>query len=349
LELKVNSAELDDFGASEVLPRVLVVDDDPLNLELLTSFLRAEQYQISTVQSGQEAIAAIQANPPDLVLLDVMMPGLDGFDVCTHIKSNSATRLIRVLMVTALTAREDRIRGLALGVDDFLSKPVDRLELVTRCRSLTRAKRFTDELESTKYVILALARAIEARDGYTEQHTERVAARAVALGERLGLSSNALHVLQRGCMLHDVGKIGISESILGKPSSLTGDEFALMREHPVKGVAICRPLRSRLIAQALPIVRHHHERIDGAGYPDGLKGTDIPLGARIAAIADAYDAMVSDRPYRMGMSPARALDVLRAGAGTQWDAQLVAAFVELDARILDAGLVPDEGAAGEML
>ncbi|MGH2345590.1 MAG: response regulator [Chloroflexota bacterium] len=341
--------ELDDFGAAEALPRVLVVDDDPLNLELLTSFLRAEAYEISTAQSGRDAIAAIQANPPDLVLLDVMMPGLDGFAVCAHLKSNPATRLIRVLMVTALAAREDRMRGLDLGVDDFLSKPVDRLELITRCRSLTRAKRFTDELESTKYVILALARAIEARDGYTEQHTERVAARAVALGERLGLSSNALRVLQRGCMLHDVGKIGISEAILGKPGPLTGDEFALMREHPVKGVAICRPLRSRLIAQALPIVRHHHERIDGTGYPDRLEGADIPLGARIAAIADAYDAMVSDRPYRTGMPMARALEVLRTGAGTQWDARLVAAFVGLDARILDPGLVPDEGIAGAML
>jgi putative two-component system response regulator len=253
------------------------------------------------------------------------------------------------VLVTALTAREDRLRGIAIGVDDFLSKPVDRLELITRCRSSIRAKLFTDELESTKHVILALTRAIEARDGYTEQHTERVAARALALGAKLGLTPNALRVLQRGCMLHDVGKIGIPETILGKAAPLTADEFALMRQHPALGVAICRPLRSRLIAQALPIVLHHHERIDGRGYPDGLSGAAIPLDARIAAVSDAYDAMVSDRPYRTGMSVPLALDTLRSGAGRQWDGPLVAIFVDLDKQILDAGLMPDVGLASEML
>jgi putative two-component system response regulator len=337
------------IGRPDSLPRVLIVDDDPLNLDLITSFLRDEQYHVSTAQSGLEAITAIKAEPPDLVLLDVMMPGLDGFAVCTHLKSAPATRLIPVVMVTALTAREDRLRGIALGVDDFLSKPVDRLELLARCRSLIRSKRFTDELESTKHVILTLARAIEARDGYTEQHTERVAARAVALGRRLGFNANALRVLQRGCMLHDVGKIGVPERILGKPGPLTAAEFALMRLHPAQGVAICQPLRSHLIAQALPIVLHHHERIDGTGYPEGLSGTAIPLDARIAAIADAYDAMVSDRPYRIGMSVSRALDTLRAGAGTQWDSRLVSIFVDLDEQVLDARLVPDEGLASEML
>jgi putative nucleotidyltransferase with HDIG domain len=204
------------------------------------------------------------------------------------------------------------------------------------------------EQESAEHVIMALARAIEARDGYTEQHTERVTARALALAAHIHLSAAARDVLQRGCMLHDVGKIGVPEAVLGKPGKLTEEEFALMREHPEKGVAICRPLRSRLIAQALPIVRHHHERIDGNGYPDGLRGTDIPLLARIAAIADAYDAMVSDRPYRKGMPKAQALAILREGAGTQWDKDLVAAFLELDDAILDVALssTPELAAMG---
>jgi putative two-component system response regulator len=256
-----------------------------------------------------------------------MMPGLDGFAVCARLKSAPETRLIPVVMVTALAAAEHRVHAIEAGADDFLGKPVNRLELTTRVRSLLRVKRYVDELENVEQVILALAKAIEARDGYTEAHTERVSARAVALGARLGLPEPVLTVLHHGGMLHDVGKIGIPEAILGKPSHLTAEEFALMREHPLKGVEICRPLRSRMIAEALPIIRHHHERVDGRGYPDGLRGDEIPLVARIMAISDAYDAMTSDRPYRQGMPPEQALEVLRAGAGTQWDRELVEEFV----------------------
>lgn len=330
-------------------PRVLVVDDDPLNLEMLAGYLAEEAYQVRTAARGGGALAMVAADPPDLILLDAMMPGMDGFAVCAQLKGAPSTRLIPVVMVTALVALEERIRGIEAGVDDFLSKPVNRQELLTRCRSLIRAKRQVDELESAEHVILALARAIEARDGYTEQHTERVAARAVALGAQIGLPHGALRVLQRGSMLHDVGKIGIPEAILGKAGKLTDEEFAVMREHPAKGVAICRPLRSRLIAQALPIVRHHHERMDGRGYPDGLRAAEIPLFARLVAISDAYDAMVSDRPYRAGMPVPRALATLRAGAGAQWDGDLVAAFLALDARILDAALAPGEDAARGLL
>jgi putative two-component system response regulator len=220
------------------------------------------------------------------------------------------------------------------GVDDFLTRPVNRPELITRCRSLLRAKRYLDDLESAVHVILALARAIEAPDGYTERHTERVTTRALALGRAIGLQDSVLLVLERGCMLYDVGKIGVPEAILGKPDRLTDVEFAEMRRHPEIGVQICQPLRSRLIAQALPIVRHHHERYDGRGYPDGLRGEEIPILARITAIADAYDAMTSDRPYRKGMQVARACAVLRESASTQWDAHLVMAFLALDPAIL---------------
>jgi putative two-component system response regulator len=315
-------------------PRVLIVDDNPLNLDLMTSYLEEEGYDVRTATNGLEGLAAVSVQPPDLILLDAMMPGMDGFTACARLKADPATRLIPVIMVTALSTTEDKLRGIEAGVDDFLGRPVNRPELITRCRSLVRAKRYLDDLESAEHVILALARAIEARDGYTERHTERVTARSLALGTAIGLQNSVLRVLERGCMLHDVGKIGVSEAILGKPDRLTEAEFAEMRRHPVIGVQICQPLRSRLIGQALPIVRHHHERYDGKGYPDGLRGEEIPLLARITAIADAYDAMTSDRPYRKGMPIEHACAVLREGAGTQWDADLVAAFLNLDRTIL---------------
>ncbi len=321
-------------GGSETPMRLLVVDDDLLNLELLASYLEQEGYQVQTVTSGQEALDQVTAEAPDLILLDAMMPGMDGFTVCARLKEATETRLIPVVMVTALSAQEDRLRGIDAGVDDFLSKPVNRPELLTRVRSLLRIKSYVDELESAEHVIMALTKAIEARDGYTEQHTERVTARAVGLGARIGLPEAMLRVLYQGGMLHDVGKIGIPEAVLGKPGKLTDDEFALMRQHPDLGVEICRPLRSSLIAAALPIIRHHHERIDGQGYPAGLAGAEIPLLARIAAISDAYDAMTSDRPYRQGMPAAQAFAILHAGAGTQWDAELVREFSQLPTDVL---------------
>ncbi len=316
-------------------PSVLVVDDDPLNVDMLSGYLEEEGYRVASAFGGPEALERIAASPLDLIFLDAMMPGMDGFTVCAQLKGAPDTRLIPVVMVTALSALEDRVRGIEAGADDFLSKPVNRLELLTRARSLLRTKRYVDELESAEHVILALSKAIEVRDGYTEEHTERVTQRAVALGERIGLPEPTLRVLHQGGLLHDVGKIGIPEAILGKPGRLTEEEFALMRRHPIIGVEICRPLRSSLVAQAIPIIRHHHERIDGKGYPDGLAGEDIPLIARITAISDAYDAMTSDRPYRRGMLPSRALEVLREGAGTQWDRELVAEFVQLEIAALE--------------
>ncbi|HCG03063.1 MAG TPA: metal-dependent phosphohydrolase [Chloroflexi bacterium] len=323
-------AERDQRDTTEVQASVLLVDDDRLNVELLMAFLEGEGYRVAAAFNGVEALKAVAAAPPDLIFLDAIMPGMDGFDVCKELKDNPDTRLIPVVIVTALSASEDRIHGIEVGADDFLSKPINRQEFVLRARSLVRVKRYVDELESAERVILALSKAIEARDGYTEKHMERVTRGAVALGERIGLPEGLLQVLYQGGMLHDVGKIGIPEAILGKPGPLTDQEFALMRRHPEIGVEICRPLRSSLVAQTLPIIRHHHERADGQGYPDGLAGEDIPLLARIMSISDAYDAMISDRPYRRGMLPSSALDELRAGAGTQWDRELVGRFLSLE-------------------
>jgi putative two-component system response regulator len=320
------------FAADDIVfapATVLVVDDNPANVEMLAALLSEQGYSVASAFSGFEALEQVASTPPDLIFLDVMMPGMDGFAVCAQLKSRPETRFIPVVMVTALSAREDRIRGIEVGVDDFLSKPVNRLELLTRARALLRLKHSIDNLESAERVIEALAKAVEARDGYTEQHTERVTARAVALGQRLGLPVAELTVLYHGCMLHDVGKIGIPEAILGKPGRLTDEELTIMRQHPLIGVEICRPLRSRLVTQALPIIRHHHERIDGRGYPHGLAAAEIPLLARIAAISDAFDAMTSDRPYRPGMSASRALEILVEGATRHWDGDLVDEFVAI--------------------
>lgn len=310
--------------------RVLVVDDSALNVEILSAYLEDEGYQVSAATSGLDAVEQASRLTPDLIFLDAMMPEMDGFAVCSALKSSPETRLIPVVMVTALSSREDRIRGIEVGADDFLTKPVNRLELLTRARSLLRVKHFVDELESAEHVIAALAKAVALRDGYTEVHTERVTSRAVALGRAVGVAEDDLRTLFRGGMLHDIGKIGIPEHILGKPGKLTDEEFAVMREHPAKGVEICRPLRSRLLTPALPIIRHHHERMDGRGYPDSLSGEEIPILARIVAISDAYDAMTSDRPYRSGMSSTVALGILEEGAGSQWDADLVHMFLEME-------------------
>lgn len=315
-------------------PHVLVVDDDPLNVEVLAAYLEDEGYEVTHAYSGAEALEAVGTTRPDLIFLDAMMPGMDGFEITRRLKTSPDTRFIPVVMVTALSALEDRVYGIEVGADDFLSKPANRQELITRARSLLRVKRYVDELESAERVIMTLSKAIEARDGYTEQHTERVTMRAVALGECIGLPESTLRQLYQGGMLHDVGKIGVPEAVLGKPGRLTDEEFAVMRQHPVLGVEICRPLRSSLIAQALPVIRHHHERVDSKGYPDSLGGEEIPLVARITAISDAYDAMTSDRPYRRGMAPSRALEILREGAGTQWDRELVMEFVALPPAVL---------------
>jgi putative two-component system response regulator len=306
--------------------RVLVVDVQPVNATLVRAQLKALDCDVECAADGESALAMLQANPPDLVLLDVQMPGLDGFEVCRRIKTAPEARLLPVVMMTALNAVEDRVAALEAGADDFLAKPVAAVELRARVKSMLRLKDTYDRLDDTERVIYALARAVEAKDIYTEAHTLRVAERAVALGAAAGLTSQELDHLHRGGLLHDIGKIGVPDQILQKPGPLDAGEVVAMQQHPVIGEEIARPLRSA--APLLAIIRHHHERVDGAGYPDSLAGTDIPLLARIVAIADGYDAITSDRPYRPGRSRAEAGEILKAGAGSQWDLELVRLFLE---------------------
>ncbi|MHB8590304.1 MAG: protein kinase domain-containing protein [Candidatus Dormibacteraceae bacterium] len=310
---------------SRSLPKVLVVDDGAANRELIEACLAGVECDVRLVEDGPSALKAIEIEMPDLVLLDVQMPGMDGYEVCRRIKSEPKFRLVPVVMITALNHTVDRVQALEAGADDFLSKPVVQVELVARVRSALRLKSVYDRLDGAEQVIFALAAAVEAKDSHTGRHTQRVAESARHMGLRLGLAEVELDALYRGGMIHDIGKIGVDDAILRKPGPLDADELVKMRAHPVIGTNIVRPLRSG--SDILPIIRHHHEWFDGRGYPDGLRAQRIPLNARIVAICDAYDSMINDRPYRAGRSVDEAIRILNEGAGRQWDPNLVEIFL----------------------
>ena len=296
--------------------RILVVDDEAKNVEVISRLMRRLGYDVLTATSGELALESVARHKPDLVLLDVNMTGIDGFEVCRRIKSDAGTRLIPVILITGLNATTDRVRGIEAGADDFLTKPPVIAELEARVRSLTRLKQYTDELETAESIILTLGLTIESRDPYTQGHCERVARYAAALGARLGLDDGQLVALHRGAFLHDVGKVGIPDAILLKPGSLTPSEQATMQEHTVIGHRLCGELRS--LEEVRPIVRHHHERPNGTGYPDRLEGERIPLLARIMNVVDSYDALTTERPYKAAFSTAEAFREMRDEAARGW-------------------------------
>ena len=307
---------------------ILVVDDDPSNRLLLEELLHAQGYEVMTAEDGQQALDTVCRRAPDLVLCDVMMPQLNGFDFCRRLKDNPETELTPVVLVTALMATADRVRGIEAGADDFLNKPYDHSELLARVRSLLRLKARTDELERAELVLFALARSIEAKDPYTGGHCERLADYSQLLGRRIGLSEEELLALHRGGIVHDIGKVAVPDSVLLKRGPLNDEEWKIMREHPVVGERICAPLKSfRLV---LPIIRSHHERFNGSGYPDGLCGEQIPLTARVMQLSDVYDALTTERPYRKPLPRAEALDTMQQEVSKGWwDPSLFAEFREM--------------------
>ncbi len=308
--------------------KILIVDDEVQNVEVFRRLMIRLGYEVLTASDGESALQSVARDRPDLVLLDVNLPGIDGVEVCRRLKDDSETRLIPVVLITALTTSEDRIRGIEAGADDFLSKPPVFAGLQARVRSLMRLKRYTDELDSAEAVILSLGLMIEARDPNTEGHCDRIAAYATALGERLGLADDQLVALDRGGFLHDVGKIAVPDAILLKAGPLTSSEHALMQQHTVVGDKLCSELR--LLEEVRPIVRHHHERPDGTGYPDQLKGEEIPLLARILAVVDVYDALTTERQYKAALTHEHAIRELRDEAARGWKfAALVEEFVAL--------------------
>jgi putative two-component system response regulator len=307
---------------------VLVVDDVAANVELLKTLLTREGYGVVTASDGEEALEMVAFAHPDLVLMDVLMPKLSGYDVCERIKHNPATRLTPVVLITALHERERKIQGINAGADDFLTKPVDPHELKARVRSLVRLKRYTDDLDSAESVIMSLALVIEARDAYTDGHCQRLAAYATALGTALQLSEEEIAALFRGGYLHDVGKVGIPDALLLKADRLNDHEYRQIKAHPVIGDRLCGELRS--LRQVRPIVRHHHERLDGSGYPDGLKGDAIPLLAQIMGIVDVYDAITTTRPYKAAATSEQAYAELLQEVKRGWRRKdLVEAFIAL--------------------
>ncbi len=309
-------------------PRILVVDDQEENLELLEALLSVHDYQIIRARNGQEALTQVAEEPPDLILLDTHMPPPDGYQVCKEIKQNEDTRLIPIIIVTTSGELESRVRGIEAGADDFLTKPVHRVELDARVGSLLRLKQFTNELENVEGVLVSLGLAVEAKDPSTQGHCERLADYGVQLGRRFGLPADHLMALRRAGYLHDLGKIAVPEAILLKPGRLTPEEWEVMRKHPEVGERICAPLRSMRLV--LPIIRHHHERWDGSGYPDRLKGEMIPLTARILQIVDVFDALRTERPYKAGLSSAEALKILEEENNRGWyDPKVVAEFVAM--------------------
>jgi putative two-component system response regulator len=305
----------------------MIVDDLAENREILSGMLEPEGHQIETAKDGQEAVERALMDPPDLILMDVSMPRLNGFDACRRLKADERTHLVPVVLVTGLVAREDRIAGIAAGCDDFLSKPVDTEQLLARTRSLLRTKSLVDELERTENVLVTLANAIDAKDNYTRGHSERVAAYAEELGGAAGLGRLECRNLKRAGLLHDIGKIGTALEYLNKPGKLTTEEYEQVKLHPVVGAEICRPLRT--MAPLLPLIRGHHERLDGRGYPDGLRGEALSVPLRCLTISDVYDALTSNRAYRKAMPREAALRVMReeAAAG-MWDVRLIDLFAD---------------------
>ena len=304
--------------------RVLIAEDDPASRELLTQLVEVLGHETQAVADGAAAWRIAESAPPDLILSDVSMPHMDGFELCRLLKGNPTTRLVPVILITGI-GEEHKQAGIEAGADDFLSKPFSLGELRARMRSLMRMKAFTDELESAETVLMTLATSIEAKDPYTEGHCERLADFSQALGKALGVDEALLKALQRGGYLHDLGKIAVPEHILLKPERLTPEEWGIIQQHPVTGERICQPLRS--LRAVLPIIRHHHEKWDGSGYPDGLSGEVIPLGARILQVVDVFDALTTDRPYRHALLRSEGLKVLEEEVGKGWwDPRIVQAF-----------------------
>jgi putative two-component system response regulator len=322
-------------------PLVLVVEDDPANRALLERLLEREGYRTMAVGDGEAALLGVAEHAPDLVLLDIGLPHLDGYEVTRRLRANIRTVAVPIILLTGRSTLDDVVEGLDAGADDFLSKPFRQPELLARIRSALRLRQALVRMDAAHNAVAALANAVEAKDPTTERHCQRLANLAARLGAQAGLDGVELEAVAYGALLHDVGKIGVPEAILTKPSSLDAAEWDLMRRHPEIGERICEPLTAS--GTFTPIVRHHHERWDGRGYPDGLRGEAIPLGARIVGLVDAFDAMTHDRPYRRAMPTAVAVNELWREAGGQFDRALVPILVlelERNGTVISSELPP---------
>ena len=326
-------------------PIILIVDDDPDAREITSDILSTQPYELYFACNGAEALPLAHRIRPDLVLLDVMMPGMDGYELCRYLRNDPVTAVVPVLMITTLNDRDSRLRGIEAGADDFLLKPIDSIELRTRVRSITQLNRYRLLLnerterervaqEQAEKIMAAYdstlvgwSRALDLRDKETEGHSQRVTNLTVRLAEVIGLNGSALKNAERGALLHDIGKLGVPDAILLKPGPLTDEEWEVMRRHPVYALEMLSPIE--FLTPALDIPYCHHERWDGSGYPRGINGETIPLSARIFAFADVWDALTNDRPYRKAWEIERCINFIREQSGKHFDPQLVEPFLTL--------------------
>jgi putative two-component system response regulator len=309
-------------------PTILIVDDIDLNRRLLRAMLKTGSYRILDAKRPSSAVTLLEREKVDLVVVDLVMPEMSGPDFCRLLKSDRKTQLIPILMTTSVQGAENEITGIESGADEFLIKPLQPTVVRARIRAMLRNKALVDSLEEAETILFALAQSVEHRDKYTGLHCERLASYSIALGQALGLSRQQQLALYRGGYLHDIGKISIPDAILFKRGLLTDEEWQAMRLHTIRGEDICRPMKT--LAPVLPIIRSHHERWDGTGYPDGLRGEDIPLLARIMQVADIYDALTTARPYKPAFSHQHAIEIMLDEARRGWrDPDLVPLFAEV--------------------
>jgi putative two-component system response regulator len=304
------------FGTPLAGAKILLVEDDPQAVGILEPILISKGFSVAVARDGVEGLEKVRLLAPDLLLMDINMPRMDGIELCRRLKSDDATRMTPVVMLTALMDLEKKLQALEAGADDFVNKPYNTVELITRIKSLLRVKYLNEQLDNAEAVLFSMARAIEAKDSYTQGHVERVSDMAVSLAEKMGLSDEEKDALLKGGILHDIGKIGIPDKILNKAGPLTTEERKIIRIHPTQGALICEKLKS--IRGAIPIIRYHHERMDGSGYPDHLSGDDIPLVARVMTIVDIYDALTTTRSYRRRLPPEVAFEILWEEANKGW-------------------------------
>ncbi len=315
-------------GRSDRPYRVLIVEDDGPHLSLQVDILQTLPSQVTTADSGLKALGLVKNGKFDLVLLNKRLPDIDGDEVCYRIRQELNNHLLPVIMVTGSGSSQSLHHSLSIGANDFIKKPYDPLELKSRARAAIEMKHLMDQLDDAASVLFTLAKMVEARDPTTGEHCNRLVNTCRILGETLNLPASDQEALRKGAILHDIGKIGVPDSVLLKPGELTSDEWQVMQRHAAIGADLCLQLNS--VRDAVPIIRHHHERWDGSGYPDGLSGEGIPLVARVFQYADIYDALRHDRVYSKAQPVDEILEVLKLEIENGWrDPEIGRVFIDI--------------------